>query len=89
MWAAGGRTWLVLGVVLHQRAGTSPAEGLGAALAAGEKMIRSVQRSLAVALAAHHGSAPTAAQAMSRCPGLSGSHSTSSTVASSARRPLW
>ncbi|MET8785298.1 serine hydrolase [Streptomyces sp. NPDC004589] len=49
MWAAiapdrGGRDRLALGVVLHQRAGTSPQEGLNAALDASGSLIEGVRR---------------------------------------------
>ncbi|MGI8330125.1 D-alanyl-D-alanine carboxypeptidase family protein [Actinomadura scrupuli] len=58
MWAAeataGGRTWLILGVVLHQRAGTTPATGLQAALGNSEKLISAVQESLPAAVTARH-----------------------------------
>jgi D-alanyl-D-alanine carboxypeptidase (penicillin-binding protein 5/6) len=59
MWAAnadaGGKTWLVLGVVLHQHAGTNPREGLDAVLDNSRTLIIAAQKSLASALAAGQG----------------------------------
>jgi D-alanyl-D-alanine carboxypeptidase (penicillin-binding protein 5/6) len=56
MWAAkaeaGGRTWLILGVVLHQHAGTTPAEGLHAAVDNSRRLITAVQESLPSVVAA-------------------------------------
>ncbi|WP_107058954.1 D-alanyl-D-alanine carboxypeptidase family protein [Streptomyces sp. NRRL B-1347] len=54
LWAAeagsGGSRHLVLGVVLGQRAGTSPAEGLQAALESSGRLVDAVQRDLPAAL---------------------------------------
>ncbi|MFG1827406.1 D-alanyl-D-alanine carboxypeptidase family protein [Microbispora bryophytorum] len=56
MWAAeaaaAGRTWLILGVVLHQRAGSPPATGLQAALDRSRILIDAVRESLDSVVAA-------------------------------------
>ncbi|WP_222709512.1 D-alanyl-D-alanine carboxypeptidase family protein [Microbispora sp. CSR-4] len=56
MWAAeaeaAGRTWLVLGVVLHQSAGSPPATGLQAALDRSRTLIDGVRASLDSLIAA-------------------------------------
>ncbi len=56
MWAAkasaGGRTWLVLGVVLHQSAGSPPAAGLRDALDRSRTLIDAVRESLDSVVAA-------------------------------------
>ncbi|MGJ6966748.1 D-alanyl-D-alanine carboxypeptidase family protein [Streptosporangium sp. G11] len=44
MWAARGGQRLILGVVLHQRAGSPPAQGLRAALDSSERLIAAIQR---------------------------------------------
>ncbi|GII26997.1 D-alanyl-D-alanine carboxypeptidase family protein [Planotetraspora mira] len=58
MWAAeteaGGRTRLILGVVLHQRANTTPAEGLQAALDNSRKLVVAIQQALPQSLSAEH-----------------------------------
>ncbi|MGW3836472.1 D-alanyl-D-alanine carboxypeptidase, partial [Streptomyces microflavus] len=46
-----GTTRLILGVVLHQRAGTSPAEGSAAAHEAGRALVTAVRATLPDALA--------------------------------------
>ncbi|WP_354606433.1 D-alanyl-D-alanine carboxypeptidase family protein [Streptomyces panacea] len=62
MWAATARTHsskrLILGVVLHQRADTSPQEGLRAALDSSGKLIEGVRKSLGTAVRARAGEAP-------------------------------
>lgn len=61
MWAAeaksGSTRHLVLGVVLAQRAGTTPTEGLQAALDSSGRLIDAVQQDLPDALSAHDGKA--------------------------------
>ncbi len=56
MWAAraaaAGRTWLILGVVLHQSAGSPPATGLQAALDRSQRLIDAVRGSLDSVVAA-------------------------------------
>ncbi|GGO17455.1 D-alanyl-D-alanine carboxypeptidase [Microbispora rosea subsp. aerata] len=56
MWAAeamaGGRTWLILGVVLHQSAGSPPAIGLRAALDRSRELVDAVRGSLGSLVAA-------------------------------------
>ncbi|GAA3111736.1 D-alanyl-D-alanine carboxypeptidase family protein [Streptosporangium carneum] len=44
MWAARSGRRLVLGVVLHQRAGSPPAQGLRAALDSSERLVAAIQR---------------------------------------------
>jgi serine-type D-Ala-D-Ala carboxypeptidase (penicillin-binding protein 5/6) len=44
MWAARGGQRLILGVVLHQRAGSPPAQGLRAALDSSERLIAAIRR---------------------------------------------
>ncbi|MGC5014152.1 D-alanyl-D-alanine carboxypeptidase family protein [Streptosporangium sp. DT93] len=46
MWAARGGRRLILGVVLHQRAGSPPARGLGAALDASGRLVAAIQRDM-------------------------------------------
>ncbi|MEU8567834.1 D-alanyl-D-alanine carboxypeptidase [Streptomyces pathocidini] len=61
MWAAhawtskGADRRLVLGVVLHQRPGTTPSEGLHTALTSSDQLISAVQRGLPPTFAAHRG----------------------------------
>ncbi|GAB3132375.1 D-alanyl-D-alanine carboxypeptidase family protein [Microbispora hainanensis] len=61
MWAAeaeaAGRTWLVLGVVLHQSAGSPPAAGLRAALDRSREMVDGVRAALDSVIAAQAASA--------------------------------
>ncbi|WP_182902178.1 hypothetical protein [Microbispora sp. H10830] len=56
MWAAkaaaAGRTWLILGVVLHQSAGSPPATGLQVALDRSRRLIDAVRESLDSVVAA-------------------------------------
>ncbi|MEU4835759.1 serine hydrolase [Streptosporangium sp. NPDC023615] len=46
MWAARSGRRLILGVVLHQRAGSPPARGLGAALDASGRLVAAIQRDM-------------------------------------------